>query len=135
MRLRPLHFQVCSEEIRIEKQVKNALKGTGAQLLLCHGFSLFHLDDLSFNPLRWFPKTYSSFRKEVEAKSKVWAFSIRPRPDKWVNDCPVIARGVFYTKLRGRGELHWLYLTRANATIRSGKSATSGKGLRWTASP
>merc|ERR1719454_871281 len=68
--------EICSEELRIERQVRNVLRKNGdAHLRLFWGFELYHVDDLSFNPKQ--PKgafnSYTAFRKRAEENS-------RPRP-------------------------------------------------------
>lgn len=61
--------EICSEELRVERQVREVLRKHGqGSLSLFWGFELYHLDDLTFDPKR--PKgafnSYTAFRKRVE---------------------------------------------------------------------
>jgi len=55
--------EVCSEELRVEAQVRNVLKKHGAELRSFWGFELYNIKDLPFDPWRKCPQTYSSFRR------------------------------------------------------------------------
>lgn len=61
--------EICSEELRVERQVRDVLRKKGEGTLnLFWGFELHHRDDLNFDPAR--PRgafnSYTSFRKRVE---------------------------------------------------------------------
>mmetsp|Transcript_62236 Transcript_62236/g.148506 ORF Transcript_62236/g.148506 Transcript_62236/m.148506 type:complete len:747 (+) Transcript_62236:116-2356(+) len=61
--------EVCSEELRIERQVANVLRRSGGgNLNLFWGFELYHHDDLDFDPKRGHGpfNSYTAFRKRVE---------------------------------------------------------------------
>eukprot|EP00928_Gymnodinium_smaydae_P050050 TRINITY_DN3366_c0_g4_i1.p1 TRINITY_DN3366_c0_g4~~TRINITY_DN3366_c0_g4_i1.p1 ORF type:complete len:769 (-),score=143.12 TRINITY_DN3366_c0_g4_i1:405-2711(-) len=65
--------EICSEELRIEQQVRQVLQakgggGRGAALRLFWGFELYHADDLSFDPARARGpfNSYTAFRKRLE---------------------------------------------------------------------
>lgn len=65
--------EICSEELRVERQVRETLRKKGQGTLnLFWGFELHHRDDLTFDPAR--PRgafnSYTSFRKRVE-ESKI----------------------------------------------------------------
>lgn len=66
--------EICSEELRIEKQVRQVLRGKGkGGLELFWGFELYHHDDLSFDPAnpRGAFNSYTAFRKRVEERSRI----------------------------------------------------------------
>jgi hypothetical protein len=50
----------------VDVHARHALKISGAKLELLWGFTLYHMEDLTFNPKKWFPHTYTAFRKSVE---------------------------------------------------------------------
>lgn len=70
--------EICSEELRVERQVRETLRkrGQGA-LTLFWGFELHHREDISFDPsrARGAFNSYTSFRKRVE--------DTRIRPSSW----------------------------------------------------
>ena len=64
----PCGFQVCSQEIKIERDVAAVLRSvhTGThrpKLALSWGFTLYHKDDLPAGLLARYPKSYTGFRK------------------------------------------------------------------------
>lgn len=66
--------EICSEELRIERQVREVLRRRGqGQLRLLWGFELYHRDDLNFDPARARGQfnSYTAFRKRVEENSWV----------------------------------------------------------------
>ena len=72
--------EVCSQEQRIEREVGRILSGTGASLELRWGFTLYHIDDLTFDPWRAHSyRTYSAFRRPVQEESTVRAEVAPPR--------------------------------------------------------
>lgn len=66
--------EVCSEELRVERQVREVLlrRSQGA-LQLFWGFELYHRDDLRFDPssAKAPYHSYTAFRKRVEESSRV----------------------------------------------------------------
>ncbi|CAJ1351151.1 unnamed protein product, partial [Effrenium voratum] len=60
--------EICSEELRVEREVHQVLRRHGGSLSLLWGFELYHHDDLSFNPSapRGAFNSYTAFRKRVE---------------------------------------------------------------------
>lgn len=66
--------EICSEELRIERHVKEVLRKNGkGSLELFWGFELYHRDDLSFDPAnpRGAFNSYTAFRKRVEERSRI----------------------------------------------------------------
>eukprot|EP00929_Paragymnodinium_shiwhaense_P064987 TRINITY_DN32629_c0_g1_i1.p1 TRINITY_DN32629_c0_g1~~TRINITY_DN32629_c0_g1_i1.p1 ORF type:complete len:810 (-),score=190.59 TRINITY_DN32629_c0_g1_i1:359-2788(-) len=66
--------EICSEELRIEGQVRKVLQRSGqGQLRLFWGFELYHRDDLTFDPTRTRGafNSYTAFRKRVEENSQI----------------------------------------------------------------
>lgn len=66
--------EICSEELRVERQVRNVLrKHSRAALQVFWGFELYNTDDLSFDPKnpRGAFNSYTAFRKRVEEQSKL----------------------------------------------------------------
>jgi len=77
--------EICSEELKVQRQVEKVLKRSGASLQLCWGFELYHRDDISFDPR--YPRgafnSYTAFRKRVESSQ------VRPSS----NEMPKFLRG------------------------------------------
>ncbi|KAK3273243.1 hypothetical protein CYMTET_18506 [Cymbomonas tetramitiformis] len=65
--------EVCSEELSMEERVRGVVEAGGGALSVLQGFTLYHLEDLPFDPLRSFPQTYSAFRRAVEQGCRVRA--------------------------------------------------------------
>jgi len=66
--------EICSEELRVERQVREVLRRRGqGQLQLFWGFELYHRDDLRFDPAsaRAPFNSYTAFRKRVEENSRL----------------------------------------------------------------
>lgn len=66
--------EICSEELRIQRQVSKVLRRRGrGSLKLFWGFELYHHDDLCFDPAnpRGAFNSYTAFRKRVEERSRV----------------------------------------------------------------
>lgn len=66
--------EVCSEEQRIEQQVREVLRRKArGRLQLFWGFELYHMDDLDFDPARARGpfNSYTAFRRRLEDKSRV----------------------------------------------------------------
>lgn len=79
--------EICSEELRVERQVREVLrKRSQGALQLFWGFELYHHDDLNFNPAsaRAPFNSYTAFRKRLEENSRV-------RPSR--NETPMFRKG------------------------------------------
>lgn len=66
--------EICSEELRIEHQVRETLRRKArGRLHLFWGFELYHRDDLDFDPARARGpfNSYTSFRRRLEDRSSV----------------------------------------------------------------
>ena len=65
--------EICSEELRVERQVRQVLKRHRSSLSTFWGFELYHHDDLRFDPKapRGAFNSYTAFRKRVEEGSQV----------------------------------------------------------------
>ncbi|XP_061876638.1 cryptochrome DASH-like [Entelurus aequoreus] len=63
--------EVTSEELAVEKGVKEACAGMKVKVHTCWGSTLYHLDDLPFQHITRLPDVYTQFRKEVESRSQV----------------------------------------------------------------
>ncbi|KAF7669269.1 hypothetical protein LDENG_00203350 [Lucifuga dentata] len=67
------HEEVTSEELDVEKKVKDICAQMKVRVQTCWGLTLYHRDDLPFNHTARLPDVYTQFRKAVETQS-----SIRP---------------------------------------------------------
>ncbi|XP_077410083.1 cryptochrome DASH isoform X1 [Vanacampus margaritifer] len=74
------HQEVTSEELTVEKGVKDVCARMKVQVHTCWGSTLYHRDDLPFQHISRLPDVYTQFRKEVESKSQVR--SELPTPDR-----------------------------------------------------
>uniref|UniRef100_A0A0D3DCZ7 tRNA (guanine-N(7)-)-methyltransferase n=1 Tax=Brassica oleracea var. oleracea TaxID=109376 RepID=A0A0D3DCZ7_BRAOL len=93
------HKETCSEELHVERLVRQALKGVGngTKLELIWGSTMYHKDDLPFDVLD-LPDMYTQFRKSVEAKCMIRSstrvpISLGPTPsvDNW-GDVPTLGQ-------------------------------------------
>ncbi|CAA7023273.1 unnamed protein product [Microthlaspi erraticum] len=87
------HKETCSEELKVERLVSQALKGVGngTKLELIWGSTMYHKDDLPFDVLD-LPDIYTQFRKTLEANCSIRSstripISLGPIPsvDDWGN--------------------------------------------------
>ncbi|CAE8641665.1 unnamed protein product, partial [Polarella glacialis] len=104
--------EICSEELRIERQVRKVLRSRRQGALeLFWGFELYHRDDLNFDPLR--PRgafnSYTAFRKRVEEGSRVRSS---------MQEAPVFRKGSGDTSAR------WSRADVALPTVRQAMGAT-----------
>lgn len=70
-----LMFQVASEELNVEKRVKDVCAQMKVKVHTCWGSTLYHRDDLPFPHISRLPDVYTQFRKAAETQSRV-----RPLP-------------------------------------------------------
>ncbi|MGK7939923.1 MAG: DASH family cryptochrome [Crocosphaera sp.] len=64
------HQEVTAEEIKVEKELKKALKPLKIKIESFWGTTLYHYDDLPF-PINQLPEVFTSFRKKVEKNSTI----------------------------------------------------------------
>uniref|UniRef100_A0A8D3C6A5 Cryptochrome DASH n=1 Tax=Scophthalmus maximus TaxID=52904 RepID=A0A8D3C6A5_SCOMX len=62
---------VTSEELHVEKKVKEICAQMRVKVHTCWGSTLYHRDDLPFHHMSRLPDVYTQFRKAVETQSKV----------------------------------------------------------------
>ncbi len=72
--------EVCSQEIQVDTRVRHTLTKLGTKLELLWGFTLYHVDDLPFDPKTRFPPSYTAFRKCVEENCRVRCVAERSQP-------------------------------------------------------
>uniref|UniRef100_A0A4W6DAQ9 Cryptochrome DASH n=1 Tax=Lates calcarifer TaxID=8187 RepID=A0A4W6DAQ9_LATCA len=65
------HEEVTSEELNVEKRVKDVCTQMKVKVHTCWGSTLYHRDDLPFHHISRLPDVYTEFRKAVEARSRV----------------------------------------------------------------
>eukprot|EP00092_Neocalanus_flemingeri_P018235 GFUD01019735.1.p1 GENE.GFUD01019735.1~~GFUD01019735.1.p1 ORF type:complete len:558 (+),score=144.72 GFUD01019735.1:51-1724(+) len=63
--------EVTYEELKVEKEIKDFCKSQNIKVTEIWGSSMYHSTDLPFKNMNAIPDTYTQFRKEVEARSKV----------------------------------------------------------------
>ena len=49
--------EICSEELKVEANVKAAMKKYNARVESIWGSTLYHIDDLDYNPKEYLPNT------------------------------------------------------------------------------
>ena len=57
--------EICSEELGVETNVINRLKGKGCTIVSVWGNTLYHVNDLPFKPLEYYPHIYGAFRQKT----------------------------------------------------------------------
>uniref|UniRef100_A0A665UNE0 Cryptochrome DASH n=1 Tax=Echeneis naucrates TaxID=173247 RepID=A0A665UNE0_ECHNA len=65
------HEEVTSEELNVEKKVKDVCAQMKVKVQTCWGCTLYHRDDLPFHHISSLPDVYTQFRKAVETQSRV----------------------------------------------------------------
>uniref|UniRef100_A0A3Q3WT40 Cryptochrome DASH n=1 Tax=Mola mola TaxID=94237 RepID=A0A3Q3WT40_MOLML len=65
------HEEVTSEELNVEKRVKDVCAQMKVKVHTCWGSTLYHRDDLPFHHICRLPDVYTQFRKAVETQSRV----------------------------------------------------------------
>ena len=63
--------EVTYEEVKVEEEIENYCRTKNIKVSKIWGATLYHSHDLPFKSLGLLPDTYTSFRKEVENKSRV----------------------------------------------------------------
>ena len=63
--------EVTFEEVKVEDDIEAFCKSKNIRINKTWGATLYHIQDLPFKNIGQLPDTYTSFRKEVEAKSRV----------------------------------------------------------------
>eukprot|EP00064_Thunnus_orientalis_P007326 superscaffoldBa00000805_g7346 len=63
--------EVTSEELNVEKKVKDVCAQMKVKVHSCWGTTLYHRDDLPFHHISRLPDVYTQFRKAVETQSRV----------------------------------------------------------------
>jgi deoxyribodipyrimidine photo-lyase len=90
------HQEVTAEELTVEVALQRSLKDIGIQSRPFWGATLHDKDDLPFE-IAALPEVFTEFRKQVEAKSTVYAPLSTPHqllslPDIDTGDCPTLDR-------------------------------------------
>ena len=57
--------EICSEELKVEANVKAAMKKYNARVESIWGSTLYHIDDLDYNPKEYLPNTGTQFMKST----------------------------------------------------------------------
>ncbi|NP_001316265.1 cryptochrome DASH [Kryptolebias marmoratus] len=65
------HEEVASEELSVERKVKEACAELKVNVHTCWGSTLYHRDDVPFRHMSRLPDVYTQFRKAVELQSSV----------------------------------------------------------------
>ncbi|XP_029978740.1 cryptochrome DASH [Sphaeramia orbicularis] len=65
------HEEVASEELNVEKKLKDVCAQMKVKVHTCWGSTLYHRDDLPFHHMSRLPDVYTQFRKAVETQSRV----------------------------------------------------------------
>ncbi|KAM8881871.1 cryptochrome DASH [Synchiropus picturatus] len=65
------HEEVTSEELNVERRVKEVCTQLKVKVHSCWGSTLYHRDELPFHHISRLPDVYTQFRKAVEEKSRV----------------------------------------------------------------
>ena len=63
--------EVTFEEVKVEDEIEAFCKNKNIKINKTWGATLYHIQDLPFKNIGLVPDTYTSFRKDVEARSKV----------------------------------------------------------------
>jgi len=79
--------EVTFEEINVENDIKRFCENQGIKVQEIWGSTLYHSKDLPFKSIGAIPDTYTQFRKEVEARSKVRSVLDMPQSLKPVPPC------------------------------------------------
>ncbi|XP_054893666.1 cryptochrome DASH [Poeciliopsis prolifica] len=72
------HEEVASEELNVEKKVKDVCAQLKVKVHTCWGSTLFHREDLPFHHISRLPDVYTEFRKAVESQSRVRPVLLTP---------------------------------------------------------
>ncbi|XP_066572923.1 cryptochrome DASH isoform X2 [Amia ocellicauda] len=65
------HEEATKEEQDVEKALKQVCSQFKVKVHTCWGSTLYHREDLPFNPIARLPDVYTQFRKAVETRSRV----------------------------------------------------------------
>ncbi|MEQ2208584.1 hypothetical protein XENOCAPTIV_007582, partial [Xenoophorus captivus] len=71
---------VASEELNVEKKVKEVCAQLKVKVHTCWGSTLYHMEDLPFHQISRLPDVYTEFRKAVESQSRVRP--VLPTPER-----------------------------------------------------
>jgi len=82
--------EVTFEEIKVEEAVDSFCKENSIRVNQIWGATLYHLQDLPFKSIGFLPDTYTSFRKDVEAKARVRKLQEIPAQLKPLPPCNLI---------------------------------------------
>jgi len=63
--------EVTFEEVKVEDEIEAFCRNRNIKIRKTRGSTLYHIQDLPFKNISFIPDTYTSFRKDVEARSKV----------------------------------------------------------------
>lgn len=79
------HEEVTDEEVELDTQLETHLESEGIGLYMYWGSTLYHPDDLPFEPEQ-LPRGFTSFRKKVEARASIRALQPTLKPEISINE-------------------------------------------------